>query len=343
MRIEYRRRLRLAVRMRKRVFSGIQPTGQLHLGVYYGAMKNWVSLQDHFDCIYCIVDQHAQTVEYDTRQLEQRTLDAACLYIASGLDPAKCILFVQSHVREHTELAWYLGTIASLGQLERMTQFKDKSEQHGSANLGLLAYPVLMAADILLYKAAAVPVGEDQTQHLELTRDLAVRFNHRFGEVFVEPDIMLTRGKRIIGLDNQGKMSKTKPEHTSIAMIDPPDVVWGKIRPAVTDPARQRRTDPGDPRKCPIGLLHYALSSPEDIAWVNEGCTTAGIGCIDCKKKLTANIEAELGPIRERYLDLRSRPSDMWEILRDGADRARSIANSVIDEVREAMGIKAAG
>jgi tryptophanyl-tRNA synthetase len=326
--------------VRKRVFSGIQPTGQLHLGVYYGAMKNWVRLQDTYDCIYCIVDQHAQTVEYDPTALQQRTLEAACLYIASGLDPQKCILFVQSHVKEHTELTWYLSTIASLGQLERMTQFKDKTEQHGSSNLALLAYPVLMAADILLYKAAAVPVGEDQSQHLELTRDLAQRFNHRFGQVFVEPETLLTRGKRIIGLDNQGKMSKSKPEHTSIAMVDPPDVVWAKLRPAVTDPARKRRTDPGDPNKCPIGLLHFAASSQQDIDWVINGCTTAEIGCIDCKKQLAVNIEAEMGPIRERYNELCARPDDVWAVLKDGADRARAVATSVMDEVRDVMGIK---
>jgi tryptophanyl-tRNA synthetase len=260
---------------RKRIFSGIQPTGQLHLGVYYGAMQNWVRLQYEYDCVYCIVDQHALTVEYDTALLQGRILDAACLYLASGLDPNNCILFVQSHVKEHTELTWYLSTIASLGQLERMTQFKDKAEQHGSANLGLLAYPVLMAADILLYKAEAVPVGEDQSQHLELTRDLVQRFNHHFGEIFPEPQTLLTPGKRIIGLDNQGKMSKSKPEHTSIFMTDPPDVVWAKVRPAVTDPARQRRTDPGDPHKCPIGLLHYALSSPQDISWVEHGDSRA--------------------------------------------------------------------
>ncbi len=322
------------------VFSGIQPTGQLHLGIYYGAMKNWVQLQDSYDCIYCIVDQHAQTIEYDPSTMQQRILDAACLYLASGLDPAKCVLFVQSHVKEHTELAWYLGTIASLGQLERMTQFKDKAEQHGSANLGLLAYPVLMAADILLYRAAFVPVGEDQTQHLELTRDLAERFNSRFGDVFVEPRILLTRGKRIIGLDNQGKMSKTKPDHTSIAMIDPPDVVWQKIRPSVTDPARVRRTDPGDPNKCPIGLLHYALSSAEDIAWVEHGCTTASIGCIDCKKRLAQNIDNEMGPIRRRYEELQATPDLVRDILRDGADRARAIASSVMEDVRASMGMK---
>ena len=326
--------------MRRRVFSGIQPTGQLHLGVYFGAMKNWVALQDSYDCVYCIVDQHALTIEYDPSLLQGRILDAACLYLASGLDPRKSILFVQSHVPEHTELAWYLSTISSLGQLERMTQFKDKTAQHGSATLGLLAYPVLMAADILLYKAEAVPVGEDQTQHLELTRDVAQRFNRLFGDVFPEPEILLTRGKRVIGLDNQGKMSKSKPEHTSIAMIEPPERVWEKRRTAVTDPARVRRSDPGDPHKCPIGLLHFAVSSPEDVAWVVEGCTTAGIGCIDCKRRLAANIEVEMGPIRERYELLRAQPAQVWDVLRDGADRAREIAASTMVEVREKMGLR---
>ncbi len=324
---------------RKRIFSGIQPTGQLHLGVYYGAMQNWVRLQYEYDCVYCIVDQHALTVGYDTALLQGRILDAACLYLASGLDPNNCILFVQSHVKEHTELAWYLSTIASLGQLERMTQFKDKVEQQGSANLGLLAYPVLMAADIILYKADAVPVGEDQSQHLELTRDLVQRFNHHFGEIFPEPQTLLTSGKRIIGLDNQGKMSKSKPEHTSIFMTDPPDVVWAKVRPAVTDPARRRRNDPGDPHKCPIGLLHYALSSPQDISWVEHGCTTAAIGCIDCKKRLATNIEHEMGPIRERYEALRSRPGDTWDVLKMGAARAHEIAAATMAEVRDAMGL----
>jgi tryptophanyl-tRNA synthetase len=327
--------------MAERIFSGIQPTGMLHLGVYYGAMKNWVQLQDSYDCIYCIVDQHALTVPYDPAVLQGRILDAACLYLASGLDPAKCILFVQSHVKEHTELAWYFSTIASLGQLERMTQFKDKSDQHGGANLGLLAYPVLMAADILLYKAVAVPVGEDQTQHLELARDLAQRFNYTFGGVFPEPRILLTRGKRIIGLDNQGKMSKTKPENTSIAMIDPPEVVWEKVRPAVTDPARIRRSDPGDPNKCPIGLLHFALSSEEDIDWVVQGCTQALIGCIDCKKRLAANIEKEMGPIRTRFFDLRARPDEVMDVLREGATQARAIAQQTMEEVRAVMGLRA--
>jgi tryptophanyl-tRNA synthetase len=324
----------------KRIFSGMQPTGILHLGSYLGALQNWVALQDSYECIYCVVDQHALTVEYDRSLLQGRVLDAACLYMAAGVDPRRSILMVQSHVHEHTELAWYFSTIAHLGQLERMTQFKDKAEQHGGANLGLLAYPVLQAADILVYRADAVPVGEDQSQHLELTRDLAQRFNHRFGEVFPEPQTLLTRGRRILALDNQGKMSKSKPDSTSIFMIDPPAVVWEKLRPATTDPARKRRSDPGDPHKCPIGVLHYAMSSPEVIAWVEHGCTTAAIGCIDCKKRLAESIEQEMRPIREKFLDLRSRPDEVWEILAEGADRARAIAAATMEEVRSAMGLR---
>jgi tryptophanyl-tRNA synthetase len=326
--------------MPKRVFSGMQPTGVLHLGSYYGALKNWVQLQDDYECIYCIVDQHALTVDYEPSLLQERVFTLACLYLASGVDPGRSILFVQSHVPEHTELTWYFSTIASLGQLERMTQFKDKMQQHGHAELGLLAYPVLQAADILLYKATHVPVGEDQKQHLELTRDIAQRFNHRFGSVFPEPQTLLTPGKRIIALDNDGKMSKSKPDNTSIFMTDAPEMVWAKVRPATTDPARKRRSDPGDPGKCPIGILHRALSSPADLAWVEEGCTTAAIGCIDCKKKLVENIEREMGPIRLRYEELRGDPEMVWSILKDGARRARAIATQTMDEVRAVLGLR---
>lgn len=324
-----------------RVFSGMQPTGVLHLGSYYGALQNWVRLQDTYECIYCIVDQHAITVEHDPSVLQERVFTLACLYLAAGVDPKRSILFVQSHVPEHTELAWYFSTIASLGQLERMTQYKDKMQQHGHADLGLLAYPVLQAADILLYKADAVPVGEDQSQHLELTRDLAQRFNHRFGPVFPEPRTLLTPGKRIIALDNDGKMSKSKPDDTSIFMTDPSELVWAKVRPATTDPARKRRSDPGDPAKCPIGILHRALSSPEDQAWVEVGCTTAAIGCIDCKKKLVENIEREMGPIRLRYDELSADPEMVRGILREGARRAQAIAGETIAEVRSALGLRA--
>ena len=330
----------MAVDKKKRIFSGMQPTGVLHLGSYYGALQNWVRLQDEYDSVFCIVDQHALTVDYDPSLLQERILALACLYLAAGIDPERSILFVQSQVAGHTELAWYFSTIASLGQLERMTQFKDKAEQHGGANLGLLAYPVLQAADILIYRADAVPVGEDQSQHLELTRDIAHRFNHRFGEVFPEPRTLLTEGKRIIALDNEGKMSKSKPDHTSIFMNETPESLWEKLRVATTDPARKRRSDPGDPAKCPIGILHRAVSSPADNEWVQIGCTTAGIGCIDCKRKLAANIEAQIGPIRERYEALRAEPEQVWAILDEGARCARVLAEETMAEVRRLMGLR---
>lgn len=323
---------------RKRIFSGIQPTGELHLGNYLGAVKNWVALQDTYDCVYCIVDYHAISIRYDVTTMQDRILRLATGLIAAGLDPERCIIFVQSHVREHTELAWVLGTLAGLGHLERMTQFKDKAEQHrDNLNLGLLAYPVLQAADILLYKADAVPVGEDQSQHLELTRDLAHRFNHIYGSTFPDPATLLTEARRIPGLDGLKKMSKSR--NNTISLTDSPQVIWDKLRPAVTDPARKRRTDPGDPHKCPIGHLHFAMSPRDRVEYITEGCTTAGIGCIDCKKLLAETINSTLAPIQERHAVLSADPDGVRRVLREGADKARAIAGDTIDEVRTMMGL----
>ncbi len=323
---------------RKRIFSGIQPTGSLHLGNYLGAVQNWVRLQDAYDCIICIVDLHALTIEYDPRTYQKRVMDMALDLMACGIDPARCILFVQSHVPEHTELEWLLATISPLGALERMTQYKDKAQQHAdNLNLGLLAYPVLQAADIMIYKAQAVPVGEDQAQHLELTRELVRKFNHRFGHVFPEPETILTEAKRVPGIDGLGKMSKSKGN--TIELTEPADEIWDKIRPAVTDPARKRRSDPGNPNNCPIGLLHYAISSPEQQEFITWGCTTAGIGCIDCKKILNENIQAMLDPIRARRAELAAHPDEVRAALRDGAARARAIAQETMREVKEAMGL----
>lgn len=328
----------MAPGVRQRVFSGIQPTGGLHLGNYFGAVQNWVQMLDSYDCIICIVDLHALTIEYDPRLYQQRVQDMAIDLMACGIDPARCILFVQSHVPEHTELQWLLSTITGIGALERMTQYKDKAQQHeDNLNLGLLAYPVLQAADILLYKAEAVPVGEDQAQHLELTRQIARRFNHRFGEVFPEPQTILTKAKRLPGLDGLAKMSKSRGN--TIEIVESPDEVWAKLRVAVTDPARVRRSDPGNPRNCPIGLMHYAISTPEQQDYTTWGCTTAGIGCIDCKKILSENINAMLAPIRERRAELAARPDLVRAALRDGAERARAIARQTMAEVREAMGL----
>jgi tryptophanyl-tRNA synthetase len=325
-------------RVRKRIFSGIQPTGELHLGNYLGAVQNWVRLQDEYDCIYCVVDYHAITIRYDVTGMQERIRSMATGLLAAGLDPARCILFVQSHVREHTELAWVLGSLAGIGHLERMTQFKDKAEQHReNLNLGLLAYPVLQAADILLYKPDAVPVGEDQAQHLELTRDLTHRFNHTFAPVFSEPQTLHTEARRIPGLDGLNKMSKSR--NNTISLTDSPAVVWEKLRPAVTDPARKRRSDPGDPHKCPIGHLHHYVSPPETVQDITQGCTTAGIGCIDCKKLLAEHLNTMLAPIQARHAGLAADPGKVKEVLRDGAERARAIAAQTMGEVRVVMGL----
>jgi len=322
-----------------RVFSGIQPTGGIHLGRYLGAVENWVRLQETYDAIYCIVDLHALTIDYEPRRYQERIKGLALDLLATGIDPERCIMFVQSRVHEHAELQWLLSTVTPLGILERMTQYKDKAQLHeDNINLGLLAYPVLQAADIMLYKSEAVPVGEDQAQHLELTREIAGKFNRRFGQIFPEPQTMLTEAKRLPGLDGLGKMSASKGN--VIDLTDAPDDVWAKVRPAVTDPARKRRTDPGDPHKCPIGLMHYALSSPQQQAYITQGCTTAGIGCLDCKKILTENVNTLLAPIRERRAALEAEPERVLAILDDGAQRARQIASKTLDEVKDVMGLR---
>src|SRR5262245_39144839 len=241
-----------------RVFSGIQPSGELHIGNYLGAVQNWVKMQMEHECFICIVDYHAITQDYDAAQLETRTLEMAVGLVAAGIDPERTVLFVQSHVPEHTELAWILTTVTPLGELERMTQFKDKSQRQESILAGLLNYPVLQAADILLYKATLVPVGEDQVQHLELVREIARKWNARFGEFFPEPQAQLTKAKRIVGLDGQAKMSKSLGN--TIGMLDEPNVIWERLKPAKTDPARVTKKDPGDPMKCNVFSLHQYFS-----------------------------------------------------------------------------------
>ena len=230
----------------KRIFSGIQPTGEIHIGNYLGAIQNWVSLIDDYDCIYCIVDYHAITIDFESHMMESQIMETAIVNMGCGLDPERCSLFVQSHVPEHTELAWIFNCITPIGELERMTQFKDKSKQHRhNINIGLLDYPVLQAADILLYKAHFVPVGEDQFQHVELTREIARKFNRRFGEVFPEPQVLSPNTPRILGLDGKKKMSKSMNNY--LGLTEPEDEIWEKLRKAVTDDARKRLSDPGDP------------------------------------------------------------------------------------------------
>ena len=321
-----------------RVFSGIQPSGELHLGNYLGAVRNWVRLQDQHECLFCVVDLHAITQPYEPATLSARTLEMATGLLAAGLDPDKCTLFVQSHVPEHSELNWLLTTVTPLGELERQTQYKDKAQRQESVPAGLLNYPILQAADVLLYQAGLVPVGEDQLQHLELMREIARRWNHRFGtDFFPEPQALLTPTKRVLGLDGQAKMSKSLGN--TVGLFEEPDKIWEKLKPAATDPARVTRKDPGNPDICNIFTIHQGFSTPAQQAHVAHQCRTAGWGCLDCKRLLADNIIAALAPMRERHARLRADPARVHAILRDGAARARAIARKTIRAVRTRMGL----
>jgi tryptophanyl-tRNA synthetase len=324
------------------IYSGIQPSGELHIGNYLGAVKNWVELQaQHPGAIFCIVDYHAITGNYDPESLRTRTRDMAISLLASGIDPAQATLYVQSAVPEHTELAWIFNTITPLGELERQTQFKDKASRQESVVVGLLTYPVLQAADILLYKGDAVPVGEDQVQHLELSREVARKWNARFASedaaFFPEPKPLLTPTRRIMGLDGQVNMSKSMGN--TVGLLEEPDAIWAKLRPAMTDPARVRKTDPGTPEVCNIYHLHKAFSPPPVVDEVAEKCRTAGWGCIACKQVLFEYMDAELVPIRRRAADLRSAPEQVAETLARGAEHCRSIARETMAEVKARMGM----
>ena len=324
--------------MKKRIFSGVKPTGHMHLGNYLGSIRQWVALQDKYDCIFSVVDLHAITEDYDVADFADLNFEIAALYIACGVDPAKAAIFIQSHVPEHAELAWILDTITPTGLLSRMTQYKDRAvEKQESVNVGLFNYPVLMAADILLYKAEVVPVGEDQCQHLELCRDIARKFNARFGQTFPEPQTILNETPRVMGLDGERKMSKSYDN--CLYLLDAPDAMEKKILVAKTDPQRLRRTDPGRPEMCNIHLLHRAFSSPEEAATVDKDCRSAAIGCVDCKKMLIKNLNAFLGPIQRRYTELRKDPGAMPSILRKGAERVRPIARETMAEVRQRCGL----
>jgi tryptophanyl-tRNA synthetase len=323
-----------------RVFSGIQPSGELHVGNYLGAVKNWVELQSRYECIFSIVNYHAITVPNEPAELRRRTQEMAVSLLAAGLDPERCTLFVQSMVPEHTELAWIFNTVTPLGELERQTQFKDKAQRQESVMAGLLNYPVLQAADILLYRAELVPVGEDQVQHLELSREVARRWNARYAPdapYFPEPQPLLTATRRIMGLDGQAKMSKSMGN--TVGVLEPFDAVWAKLRPAVTDPKRVRRTDPGTPEVCNIYHLHKAFSPPDVVAHVAAQCRAAGWGCIECKRVLFESMQGELRPMHERAEALRAHPDRVTEILRAGAERCRALARETLAEAKERMGL----
>jgi tryptophanyl-tRNA synthetase len=334
-----------------RIFSGIQPSGELHIGNYLGAVKNWVQLQHQYQSIICIVDYHAITGAYEPASLRTRRREMAVSLLAAGIDPSVALLFAQSQVPEHTELAWIFNTVTPLGELERQTQFKEKAQRQESVNAGILNYPVLQAADILLYRADSVPVGEDQVQHLELSRVVARRWNAQFGrptgaktedgseareQFFPEAKALLTPTRRIMGLDGQAKMSKSMGN--TIGLLESPESIWAKLRPAVTDPKRIRRTDPGTPEVCNIYHLHKAFSPPDTVEHVAVECRTAGWGCIDCKKVLAESMERELAPIRRRAAELAASPPTVDDELATGAAHCRVLARETMDAVRDRMG-----
>src|SRR5256884_8050939 len=324
-----------------RVFSGIQPSGELHIGNYLGAVQNWVRLQHQHDCLFSVVDLHAITQAYEPATLSQRTLDMAIGLYAAGLDPERAIVFVQSHVPEHTELNWLLNTVTPLGELERQTQFKDKAQRQESIPAGLLTCPVLQAADVLLYRATLVPVGEDQLQHLELMREIARRWNARFanggGFTFPEPQALLSTAKRVLGLDGQVKMSKSLGN--TIGLFDTPETIWEKLKPAATDPARVTRKDPGNPDICNIFTIHQGFSPAPTQQLVAHNCRTAGWGCLDCKRVLADNMIATLTPLRERAQQLRAEPGKVSDTLRAGAAKARALARTTMGRVRRWHGL----
>lgn len=323
---------------KKMVFSGIQPSGRLHIGNYVGAMKNMIALQDEYFCIYGIVDYHAMTVRFDPKEMEMSIFNAAVDYLAAGIDPQKSILMLQSTVSEHTELAWILNTITPISWLSRVPTFKEKSKENPDyVNMGLFDYPALMAADIILYKAHVVPVGDDQVAHLELTREIVRRFNSSFGQTFPEPKAKLGEISRVLGLDGVNKMSKSLGN--CIYLDETKEEIWKKLSTAVTDTNRKKRNDPGNPDICNIFTMHKAFSKQKDIEHCAHGCRTAEIGCLDCKKILLDNMYKELEPIQNKQKELRNKKDYIYEVLRDGKKRAKQIAQKTMDEVYKKIGI----
>ena len=323
--------------MKRRIFSGARPTGRQHLGNYLGAIQNYVALQDEYDCIYCVVDVHALTSLENTGDLHKNVHEMVLDWIAAGIDPRKSIIFVQSHVPEVMELHTLLSMVTPLGWLLRVPTFKDKVKlQPHNINYGLVGYPVLMTADIVLYKAEAVPVGEDQVPHLELAREIVRRFHYLFGDTFPEPEAKLTSFPMILGLDGQEKMSKQVGNDIELALS--PQETIDRVMMAVTDPARQYRTDPGHPEICNVYSLHHFFN-PLRLDEIGRQCRSAEIGCVDCKTLLAAGINTSLQPFRERRAKLATKPKYIADVLADGAQRARVIARETIKEVKQKMGL----
>jgi tryptophanyl-tRNA synthetase len=321
----------------------MRPTGKLHLGNYVGALENWVRMQDEYDCFFFIADWHALTTDYaDTSKIKQNSLDVAMDWLATGLDPERCTMFFQSHVPLHAELHLLFSMITPLGWLERVPTYKEQRENIQEKDLstyGFLGYPLLQSADILIYKGDFVPVGEDQVPHVELTREVARRFNSLYSktmEVLPEPKPLLTRSPKLPGTDGR-KMSKSYGN--TILLTDPEPIVRHKLKTMVTDPRRIRRSDPGDPDVCPVGDLHKIFSSHETMAKVYEGCRSAGIGCIECKSWAADALVQILNPIQERRKKYENNPRLAWDILEAGSARARTVADATMRDVRNAMAI----
>jgi len=321
-----------------RVFSGARPTGRQHLGNYLGAIRNYVALQDDYDCIYCVVDLHALTTLEDTNKLRNWTYEMTLDWLAAGMDPKRgTIIFVQSHVPQVTELHLMLSMATPLGWLTRLPTFKEKVRQHPeNVNYGLVGYPVLMAADITLYKADTVPVGVDQAPHLEFTREIVRRFNHHFGDILIEPQGKFTDFPKVLGLDGEQKMSKSLDNHIEIAAS--PEEIEKKVMHMVTDPARRFRKDPGHPEVCNVFTLHGFFSA-DVVSQIETDCRSAAIGCVECKRLFAKNLANYFAPFRERRAALAADPDRVWDILSDGARRASAIAAETIAEAKASMGL----
>ncbi|MHC1782998.1 MAG: tryptophan--tRNA ligase [Anaerolineaceae bacterium] len=322
-----------------RVFSGARPTGRQHLGNYLGAIQNYVALQKDFDCVYCVVDLHALTTMETTLELRQNTYEMALDWLAAGIRPEESIVFIQSHVPEVTELHTILSMVTPLGKLTELPTFKEKiRQQPENINYGLVGYPVLMSADILLYKSDFVPVGIDQAPHIEFARELVRSFNYRYkSSALVEPQMKVTAIPKVLGLDGVQKMSKSLDNHIELAAT--PKETSDRIKTMFTDPARVTRDIPGNPDICNVFSMHKIFSKPEEVEMVNLECRRAGIGCVDCKKIYAKNLNENLQPFRDRRAEFAQNPGNVWAILDDGAVRAREVARKTMAEVRAAIGL----
>ena len=322
---------------RHRIFSGIQPSGVVHLGNDLGAIRNYVALQSQYEAIYCIVDYHALTSLHDPDALRSRTRDMAASLLALGLDPDQCTLFVQSHRPEHTELAWLLATVTPVSWVERTPSYKEKKQQQpDDVNHALLTYPILQAADIVIYHADRVPVGRDQAAHLELSREIVRAFNARYGVTFLEPEAVYTEAPTVLGTDGVRKMSKSVGN--TIEVLAEPDIIRKQVMSMVTDTQRILRTDPGRPEVCNVCQLHRFFGPDYEEIW--DGERTARTGCVDTKKLLADRIIRHYAPARERYAELMAHPTEIEGILEAGADRLAPKAAATMAEVREKMGLR---